>query len=129
VFARHISGGIILKSSRSFICIVCPSGCELLVKESLSSISVTGNLCEKGIDFAEKEVYNPERVLTTTIKLTTGELVPVRSDGLVKKDEIKHLVKYISSNTFPPPVEIGQVIIPAVGKNKVDIIATAAVSG
>jgi CxxC motif-containing protein len=49
----------------------------------------------------------------------------VRSKTFVKKDEIRQLVKHLSSITINTPVIIGQTIVTELGKNKVDIIASA----
>jgi CxxC motif-containing protein len=107
-----------------FVCIICPTGCVLTAKKQDSVLEVEGNQCEQGIAFAEQEANNPQRILTTTIKLTTGELLPVRSNGTVKRDELRELVRYLRSVSVAPPIEIGQVIAAALGANCVDIIAT-----
>ena len=109
---------------REIVCIVCPLGCLLTTSEKDGVLQVTGNNCDKGIHFAEKETYDPERTLTTTVKLTTGGLLPVRSRGMVKKGEIINLVAKLSSLEITPPVSIGQIIIKGLGENSVDIIAT-----
>ena len=109
---------------REFICIVCPVSCMLATEVSDGVLQVTGNTCEKGITFAEKEIYDPERILTTTVKLSSGGLLPVRSKTLVKKHEVIALVSKLKPIVVEPPVEIGQVIANGLGENSVDIIAT-----
>ena len=109
---------------REIVCIVCPQGCLLCVDEENGDIQVTGNICEKGITFAEKEILDPERTLTTTVKLSAGGLLPVRSSAPVKKHEMKSLVTQLKSVTVTPPVTIGQMIATGLGENTVDIIAT-----
>ena len=105
-------------------CIVCPSSCILTVDKIDDTIHVTGNKCDQGIIFAEKEIHDPERILTTTVKLTTDRLLPVRSNAMVKKHEIKSIVSQLKTVVVKPPVEIGQIIKSGVGENSVDIIAT-----
>ena len=110
--------------TREFVCIVCPSGCLLSIDDGDNSLHVTGNSCEQGFGFAEKEVYDPERILTTTVKLSDGGLLPVRSNAMVKKREVRTLVKNLKSVVVTPPVVIGQIIVSGVGENAVDIVAT-----
>ena len=109
---------------REFVCIVCPSSCELTVCERDGKLIVSGNQCDHGFSFAEKEIYDPERILTTTVKLTNGGLLPVRSSALVKKDEICSIVAGLKTLIVSHPVRIGQVVAANVGVNSVDIIAT-----
>ena len=111
-----------------FVCVVCPEGCDLSVDIYGDSPKVTGNKCDRGIAFARQEVYDPQRVLTTTVKLSSGGLLPVRSRGTVKKDELRMLVETLKSTTADPPIEIGQLILSFVGEASVDIIASAGVA-
>ena len=106
------------------VCIACPKSCELSIDEYCGKLQISGNQCERGIAFAERETNDPQRILTTTVKLTTGGLLPVRSDRTVKKGELKMLVQRLKTITAVPPVEIGQVIVAGVGENSVDIIAS-----
>jgi len=109
---------------RELACIICPGSCILTICESDSVLQVIGNKCDKGVDFAEKEVNDPERTLTTTVKLTTGGLLPVRSKSMVKKYEIKTLVAQLRDTVVKPPVVIGQVVASGLGVNSVDIVAS-----
>ena len=108
---------------REFVCIVCPQSCELTVEECTSGLQVAGNQCGRGITFAEQEVYDPQRILTTTVKLTTGGLLPVRSRGTVKKRELRTLVEKLKTTVVEPPIKIGQTIAASFGENDIDIIA------
>ena len=52
---------------RNLTCIGCPMGCALLVEmNGKEIISVTGNTCKKGAEYAVKEVTDPTRIVTTT---------------------------------------------------------------
>ena len=53
------------------ICIVCPKGCHLHVDEE-NGYAVTGNSCPRGADYGKKELVNPTRVITSTVKITGG---------------------------------------------------------
>lgn len=53
---------------RNLTCIGCPMGCALLVEmDGKEIISVTGNTCKKGAEYAVKEVTDPTRIVTTTV--------------------------------------------------------------
>ena len=46
---------------KEIICIVCPMGCFLTVEHNQKKVQSTiGNRCSLGLDYAEKEVLNPE---------------------------------------------------------------------
>ena len=49
---------------RNLTCIGCPMGCALLVEmDGKEIISVTGNTCKKGAEYAVKEVTDPTRIV------------------------------------------------------------------
>ena len=53
------------------ICIVCPKGCHLKVDEE-NGYRVTGNSCKRGEEYGKKELTNPTRVITSTVRVTGG---------------------------------------------------------
>ena len=53
-------------ATREMICIVCPVGCHLTVDEE--TLEVTGNRCPRGAKYGKKELTNPTRMLTSTVK-------------------------------------------------------------
>ena len=59
---------------------MCPMGCEMTVTlENGKFVSVTGNSCPRGARYAETEVTDPRRMLTTTVQIKGGllPLLPV----------------------------------------------------
>ena len=69
-----------------FICILCPLGCELKVSHDERRIlDVRGNRCVRGAEYAEREVFDPVRVVTTTVRILGGGsgLLPVKSAGVM----------------------------------------------
>jgi CxxC motif-containing protein len=93
------------------------------------SVSVEGNTCPKGLEFAEKEVKDPERILTTSIRVIEGDLplVSVRSDAQVKKHEILTIVNELKNIYVKAPIKEGQLLEKQCGVNRVNIIATRTV--
>ena len=85
---------------RNLTCIGCPMGCPLIVKlEDTEVISIEGYTCKRGAVYGKKEVTNPTRIVTTTIRVSGGT-EPVVS------------------------VHIGDVILRDVAHTGVDMIAT-----
>ena len=109
---------------RRFVCVVCPKSCEITAEMRGSELRARGNACGRGAVFAEQEISDPQRILTTTVKLTSGGLLPVRSRGTVKKGELKDLVGMLKTVTVAPPVELGQIVLPSADKVSSDIIAS-----
>ena len=55
---------------RDLICIGCPLGCPLVVEtDGVEVASVTGNTCKRGDAYARKEVTNPTRIVTSSVKV------------------------------------------------------------
>ena len=108
---------------REFVCIVCPKSCDLTVEESGGAMHISGNGCKRGIAFAEEETRDPQRILTSTVKLTTGALLPVRSRGTVRRSDLRACVESLKSITLAPPIEIGQVVAEDVGRCGVAVVA------
>ena len=55
------------------ICIVCPKGCHLKVDEE-KDFAVTGNGCPRGAEYGKKELTNPTRVITSTVRVEGGAI-------------------------------------------------------
>ena len=100
------------------VCLVCPKSCLLSLTEN--------NGCARGLEFAKKELTDPERMLTSTMRLDRGvlPLVSVRSDRPVKKNELRALIQQLDSMVVPAPVSSGQILVSGLGENKVNIMAT-----
>ena len=97
---------------RDLVCIICPKGCNLRVEiEGLKVISVCGNTCKRGIDYAINECTNPVRCVTTTIKTIDGETVAVKTDKAIPKDKVFELMEIINRQTVSLPISVGDVII------------------
>ena len=108
-------------------CIACPMGCPLSVEmEGDKVVSVTGNTCPRGKVYAEKEVSNPTRIVTSVVRVSGGEsvMVSVKTKEDIPKGKIFDVVKALKDVEVPAPVKIGDVIIADVAGTGVDIVAT-----
>jgi CxxC motif-containing protein len=111
---------------KSIVCFICPNSCVLTITEDGTNLQIENNRCPRGIDFVQKELSDPERTLTSTVRVLNGmlPLVSVRSDRQVKKAELKGLIRQLDVLTVSAPVKSGQVIVRELGRNRVTIIAT-----
>ena len=111
---------------RILTCIGCPMGCTLTVALEGSEVkSVEGNTCKRGDIYARKEVTNPTRIVTTTVRLKNGGVVSVKTKEDIPKEKIMDCVKEIKQLEVDTPVQIGQVILDNVAGTGVPVVATA----
>ena len=89
-------------------------------------ISVTGNTCKRGDVYARKEVTNPTRIVTSTVRVSGGDadMVSVKTKEDIPKGKIFECVKALKSVEVPAPVHIGDVLVKDVAGTGVDIVAT-----
>lgn len=110
----------------SIICTTCPKGCRIRVSvsdDTGSILAVEGNSCPRGKVYAENEVTDPRRVLTTSIRC--GEhMVSVRTSKAVKKSNLFSYMEQIKSVSVTLPVHIGDVLLPNFDGEGTDLIAT-----
>jgi len=108
------------------ICIICPIGCELTVKEENGEIKVSGNLCPRGEEYGKTEYLNPKRVLITVIPCKNGELpvVSVKSSEPIPKKLIKDAVKILSDLKIEAPTQVGNVVIRNLLNTGVDVVVS-----
>ncbi len=119
-------------SKKKITCITCPLGCKLKINiENNKIVSISGSQCKKGIKFAEGEIKDPRRILTTTIKLkaqgrkeTASSRLPVRSVAPAPKDKILEIIKEVRKTKISPPVKMGDIIAKNIIGSGVDIIAS-----
>jgi CxxC motif-containing protein len=112
---------------KEMICIGCPMGCYLSVTYDGETVqSVTGNRCKVGLEYAQKEISNPERTLTTTVRVNGGHLplVSVRTNKPLPKNRIFDTMDLLSKIEVEAPVKIGDPIVQNVFDTGVDVVAT-----
>ena len=114
------------------ICIGCPMGCPITVEmENGEVVSVTGNTCPRGDAYARKEVTNPTRIVTSTVRLTgskTGAaVVSCKTAQDIPKGKIFAVAAALKQVAAKAPVEIGDVLLANIAGTGVDIVATKAV--
>ena len=94
---------------RKMTCIVCPNGCELEAEiVDGKCISVSGNLCPKGAQYAAQEVEAPKRTIESSVAVKNGvlPLVSVRLNRAVPKEKLfevmaRYYIEYEFSRKVP----------------------------
>ncbi|MDR1948402.1 MAG: DUF1667 domain-containing protein [Spirochaetaceae bacterium] len=111
---------------KELLCIVCPNGCRLQAEEREGIITVSGNRCKRGFDFARAELINPTRTLTTTVRTGFPETpaLPVRTDREIPKGKIRELMAFLKTVTVSRPLGCGDVVAEKVLGLECNIIAT-----
>ena len=113
--------------TRDLTCIGCPLGCSIVVTmENGEVTSVTGNTCPRGDAYARKEVTNPTRIVTSSVRVNGGTIAMVscKTQSDIPKGKIFDICKAIEDVEIKAPVSIGDVVLANVCDTGVDIIAT-----
>lgn len=113
---------------RELICIGCPLGCMITVEMDGNEVkNVTGNTCPRGKSYAEKEVTNPMRIVTSSVRVNGGEKVSVsvKTKSDIPKGKIFDVARALKDVVAEAPVSIGDVLVTDVAGTGVEIVATA----
>ena len=115
--------------TRELTCIGCPMGCQLKVEIENGEVrTVTGNTCKIGEQYAHKEVTDPRRIVTSTVRVTGAkdiDRVSVKTATDVPKAKIFDVMAAINAATVKAPVTIGDVLLQDVAGTGADVVATA----
>ena len=118
---------IVITMKKEMTCVACPLGCHLSVEHNNGDIlTLTGNACKRGVDYAKTEITNPTRTLTTTVRVDGGILtvVPVKSAQPVPKSLLFDCMKVINKAVLKHPVKLGDIVVKNILNTNVDIITT-----
>ncbi|HLR35605.1 MAG TPA: DUF1667 domain-containing protein [Tissierellales bacterium] len=110
-------------------CIRCPIGCRLTITKDdtlPSGYLVEGNTCNRGEEYAIKEMTNPSRTVTSTVKIKNSTIprLPIKTKGEIPKDKIFECMDIINSIEVSAPIKKGDIILKNVLDTNIDIIAT-----
>ena len=112
---------------RKLRCLTCPLSCWLTVSISEEGVNVRGNECYRGFDFAVKEINNPTRSLTTTVRTSFPgvPVLPVRTDGEIPKDKIMEAMRTLRSVVISTELDCGDTVLEDFVGTGVRVIATS----
>ncbi len=112
------------------ICIKCPVGCMLSVTvQEDGTWEVKGNSCGRGEEYAHKELTNPTRIVTTTVRVRGGRqaVVPVKTRYDIPKGKVMECMEALREVEVAAPVFLGAVILSDAAGTGVDVVATKSV--
>ena len=116
---------------KEMYCISCPNGCLLTVEldEQGNFKSVSGELCPKGVTYAENEIANPQRMLTSIVSVSGSDqpMLPVISNKVLPKGLVEDAIKSLRKVHVEAPVEAGNVIVQDILGTGVDMIAASSI--
>ena len=117
-----------MPETRHFTCIVCPRGCGLEVElaDGPTVLRVGGNGCKRGEDYARREVVDPQRSLTSTVRTRGLERrrLPVRSAGALPLARLVEAARALDGVVVDRPMRCGDLVVKDLIGLGVDIVAT-----
>ena len=113
--------------TRNLTCIVCPRGCQLAVElgADCAVLSVTGNTCPRGKQYAIDECTHPMRMVTSTVRTSDGGVIPVKTDRTIPKELMFDCMKQINGAVATLPAHIGDVVIGNLLGTGANVVVTA----
>lgn len=112
---------------RELTCIGCPMGCTLKVEMNQGAVTkVDGNTCGRGSAYAKKEVSNPTRIVTSTVRVEGGcfAVAPVKTKTDIPKEKVFDVMKAIKEVRLLAPVFPGDVAVSNAADTGVDVVVT-----
>lgn len=112
---------------KHFTCVICPIGCEIEVELQDGEVAcMKGDKCVKGKEFVLRELEEPMRILTTTIRIKGAKwaMLPVRTDKPIPKRLLFSVIKELANIELQAPVKISDVIIRDTAGTGANILAT-----
>ena len=112
---------------RNLTCIICPRGCALTADITADGVTVTGNACPKGQEYAINECTNPVRTVTATVRVSNryNTMASVKTVTPVAKDKMMDVLQVLRNTKIQAPAKIGDVILQDICGS--DIVVTKAV--
>jgi CxxC motif-containing protein len=110
---------------RRLLCIECPQSCLLEVSDG-EEITVANNKCERGKAYAAKEITNPARTLTTTVKTVFADFprLPVRSAAEIPLNLVIPAVRALDTVIVCRRLQPGDIVLDRIPGTDVPLIAT-----
>ena len=109
-------------------CIRCPMGCAIHVEmKDGAVVSVTGNTCPRGAEYAKSEATAPVRTVTSTVRALGGvrPVVAVKTVPDVPKGSIFAVMDAVRALEVNAPVRIGDVLCENIAGTGSALVAAA----
>lgn len=112
---------------KELVCICCPLGCSLTAEiEESGEVRISGNTCNRGADYGKKEMTNPTRTLTTTVRVRDGILpaLSVKTQDGIPKNKVLECIRSLQEVEVEAPVHIGDIVLADIAGTGIDVVAT-----
>jgi len=98
---------------KKITCIICPRGCSMQANIQGDTVTVTGNTCPKGEEYAINECLHPVRTVTATVRVAnrTDTMVSVKTQAPVPKERMMEVMAVLRQTTVNAPLKIGDVVL------------------
>ena len=111
--------------NKNLICINCPLGCRLSVElEDNKVIKISGNRCQKGLEYGRQEAILPLRIFTGLMRTNTDHPLSVRSDRPMPKSMLLQCAAELRHHRPVEPIKTGMVMINNIFGTECNIVAT-----
>ena len=112
--------------TQEIICTGCPLGCRMTA-EIGEAVTIKGNMCVIGYEYGLAEVQDPQRMLTTSIKVIRGEgyeMLSVKTSAPIPKGRMMDCMAAIRGHRAEGSYSVGDVVIQNILGLGIDTIAT-----
>lgn len=108
------------------ICITCPKGCTLEVHRDGDTILSVEQGCKRGHEYARRELVDPRRMISSTIRITGGShsLLPVYTSDAFPKPRIPELMAALRTLDIKAPVKMNSVVLENALGTGINILAS-----
>ena len=108
------------------ICITCPKGCTLEVQRNGDTVLKVEQGCKRGHEYAQRELVDPRRMISSTVKITGGEhpLLPVYTADAFPKPRIPELMAALRKLDVKAPIRMNQVVLADALGTGINILAS-----
>ena len=108
---------------RELTCIICPRGCQLTAEIQGDKVTVQGNSCSNGEEYAINECLHPVRTVTATVRVANREntMLAVKTAAPVPKDRMFEVMDALRAISVQAPICLGDTVL-------TDILGTSIVA-
>lgn len=109
-----------------YTCIVCPNSCRITIKEEGEHLTVSGNQCKRGEEFAIHEHTCPMRMFTSTMRIEGARFprISVISQTEIPREKLGGCQRELSKIILQAPVRCGDIVVSDIGGTGVDMVAS-----
>ena len=98
---------------KKITCIICPRGCAMTANVEGQTVTVAGNTCPKGQEYAINECLHPVRTVTATVRVANrpNTMVSVKTENPVPTDQMMDVMASLRQCAVNAPLAIGDVVL------------------